>query len=89
VTSHHIPFPEDLRVVDAISPTELADLLPWWCRRDLSIYFICKLCGRSQEACEKMLTAGVKDVISGEGRTAECEAAGMPLVRGRPDWFEG
>jgi len=26
VTSHHHPFPEDLRVVDTIQPTKLADL---------------------------------------------------------------
>ena len=26
VTSHHLPFPEDLRVVATISPTELGDL---------------------------------------------------------------
>jgi rhodanese-related sulfurtransferase len=30
-----------------------------------------------------MLAAGIKDVISVEGGTAACEAAGMPVVRGR------
>ena len=47
------------------------------------IYFVCKSGGRSQKACEKMLAAGVKAVISVEGGTAACEAAGMPVVRGR------
>jgi hypothetical protein len=30
-----------------------------------------------------MLAAGLKDVISVEGGTAACEAAGIPVVRGR------
>jgi len=46
-------------------------------------YFVCKSGGRSQKACEKMLAAGLKDVISVEGGTAACEAAGVPVVRGR------
>jgi rhodanese-related sulfurtransferase len=47
------------------------------------IYFICKSGGRSQKACEKMLAAGLNDVVSVEGGTAACEAAGVPVVRGR------
>jgi rhodanese-related sulfurtransferase len=47
------------------------------------VYFVCKSGGRSQKACEKMLAAGVADVVSVEGGTAACEAAGMPVVRGR------
>lgn len=46
-------------------------------------YFVCKSGGRSQKACEKLLAAGLKDVISVEGGTAACEAAGVPVVRGR------
>ena len=70
-------------MVATISSTKLADLRPRWSRLDLSIYFVCKSGGRNQKACEKMLAAGVQDVISVEGRTAECEAAGMPVVRGQ------
>jgi hypothetical protein len=47
------------------------------------IYFVCKSGGRSQKACEKMLQAGISDVVSVEGGTAACEAAGIPVVRGR------
>jgi len=46
-------------------------------------YFVCKSGNRSQKACEKLLAAGLKDVISVEGGTAACEAAGVPVVRGR------
>jgi rhodanese-related sulfurtransferase len=46
-------------------------------------YFVCKSGTRSQKACEKLLAAGLKDVISVEGGTAACEAAGVPVVRGR------
>jgi len=44
---------------------------------------VCKSGGRNQKACEKMLAAGAKNMISGEGGTAECEAAGMPVARGQ------
>jgi len=46
-------------------------------------YFVCKSGNRSQKACEKLLAAGLKHVISVEGGTAACEAAGVPVVRGR------
>jgi rhodanese-related sulfurtransferase len=47
------------------------------------VYFVCKSGTRSQKACEKLLAAGVKDVVSVEGGTAACEAAGVPVVRGK------
>ena len=47
------------------------------------LYFVCKSGGRSQKACEKLLAAGIQDVVSVEGGTAACEAAGVPVVRGR------
>ena len=50
---------------------------------DGPVYFVCKSGGRSQKAFEKLLAAGLKDVISVEGGTAACEAAGVPVIRGR------
>lgn len=50
---------------------------------DGPIYFICKSGGRSGKACERLIAAGVTDVISIDGGTAACEAAGLPVVRGR------
>jgi len=47
------------------------------------VYFVCKSGNRSQKACEKLLAAGLKDVVSVEGGTAACEAAGVPVVRGK------
>ena len=47
------------------------------------IYFVCKSGGRSRQACEKMIAAGISDVVSVEGGTAACESAGLPVVRGR------
>ena len=47
------------------------------------LYFVCKSGTRSQKACEKLLAAGLTDVISVEGGTAACEAAGVPVIRGR------
>lgn len=50
---------------------------------DGPVYFVCKSGGRSHKACEKMLAAGMRDVISVEGGTEACAAAGVPVVRGR------
>lgn len=50
---------------------------------DGPLYFVCKSGTRSQKACEKLLAAGLQNVISVEGGTAACEAAGVPVVRGR------
>jgi rhodanese-related sulfurtransferase len=47
------------------------------------VYFVCKSGNRSHKACEKMLAAGLENVVSVEGGTAACEAAGVPVVRGR------
>ncbi|MBM3954219.1 MAG: rhodanese-like domain-containing protein [Planctomycetes bacterium] len=47
------------------------------------VYVICKSGGRSQKACEQLLAAGLGNVFSVEGGTAACEAAGVPVVRGR------
>jgi rhodanese-related sulfurtransferase len=50
---------------------------------DGPLYFVCKSGTRSQRACEKLLAAGVTDVVSVEGGTAACEAAGVPVIRGK------
>ena len=50
---------------------------------DGPVYFVCKSGTRSQKACEKLLAAGLNQVVSVEGGTAACESAGVPVVRGR------
>ena len=69
--AHNIPLdrldPQEIRSAGAGGP----------------VYFVCKSGSRSQKACDKLLAAGIRDVISVEGGTAACEAAGLPVVRGR------
>jgi rhodanese-related sulfurtransferase len=50
---------------------------------DRPLYLICKSGGRSHKACEQLIAAGVGNVVSVEGGTAACEAAGLPVIRGR------
>jgi rhodanese-related sulfurtransferase len=69
--AHNIPLDR----LDPQGVTSLAGAGP--------VYFVCKSGTRSQKACEKLLAAGLKDMISVEGGTAACEAAGVPVVRGR------
>ena len=69
--AHNIPLDRlDLQAVKAVAGAG-------------PVYFVCKSGTRSQKACEKMLAAGLKDVVSVAGGTAACEAAGVPVIRGR------
>ena len=69
--AHNIPLDR----LNAHAVTSLAGAGPF--------YFVCKSGTRSQKACEKLLAAGIKDVVSVEGGTVACEAAGVPVIRGR------
>lgn len=50
---------------------------------DGPVYFVCKSGTRSQKACEKLRAAGLEDVVSVDGGTVACEAAGVSVIRGR------
>ena len=73
----HVDFAHNVPL-DRINLQEIASLAG-----NGPVYFVCKSGTRSQKACEKMQAAGLKNVISVEGGTAACEAAGVPVVRGR------
>ncbi len=73
----HVDFAHNVPL-DRLEPQDVSRL-----RNGGPVYFVCKSGGRSQKACEKLLAAGVTDVVSVEGGTAACEAAGLPVVRGR------
>jgi rhodanese-related sulfurtransferase len=47
------------------------------------LYVICKTGSRANQACEKLATAGL-NVMNVEGGTLAWDAAGLPVVRGRP-----
>ena len=47
------------------------------------IYLICRSGGRGKQACEKLLAAGVANVVNVEGGTLAWEQAGLPVVRGK------
>jgi rhodanese-related sulfurtransferase len=73
----HVDFAHNIPL-DRLDPGEMSKLAG-----NGPLYFVCKSGGRSQKACEKLLAAGLKDVVSVDGGTAACEAAGVPVVRGR------
>jgi len=47
------------------------------------LYVVCQKGGRGKQACEKLTAAGWTDVVNVEGGTLACEAAGLPIVRGK------
>ena len=73
----HVDFAQNVPL-ERIDPQQVAALAG-----GRPVYFVCKSGNRSQKACEKLLAAGFTDVVSIEGGTAACEAAGVPVVRGR------
>ena len=50
---------------------------------DQPLYVICRSGSRARQACEKFIAAGIANVVNIEGGTMACEAAGLPVVRGR------
>ena len=75
----HVEFARNLPL-DRLDPKALASTIGG---REGPVYFVCRSGGRSQKACEQLMAAGIGDVVSVEGGTAACEAAGLPVVRGR------
>lgn len=52
-------------------------------RGDQPLYLICQAGGRSAKACQKLIDAGLANVVSVDGGTKAWEAAGLPVVRGQ------
>ncbi len=48
-----------------------------------AVYVVCRSGSRGEKACGQLLAAGVAGVANVEGGTLACEAAGLPVVRGR------
>ncbi len=48
-----------------------------------SVYVICQKGGRGQQACQRLLDAGILNVRNIEGGTLACEQAGLPIVYGK------
>lgn len=47
------------------------------------LYIVCRSGARGQQACQKLIAAGITSVVNIEGGTLACEAAGIPVVRGK------
>ncbi len=47
------------------------------------LYLICQSGGRSQLACDRLVGAGVTNIVNIAGGTSACVAAGLPVERGR------
>lgn len=73
----HVDFARNMPL-DRLDPREIRGI-----GGDGPVYFVCKSGSRSQKACEKMVAAGMPDVVSVAGGTTACEEAGLPVVRGR------
>ncbi len=50
---------------------------------DQPLYVVCRSGSRGKQACEKFVAAGMTNVMNVEGGTLACEAAGLPVVRGK------
>lgn len=50
---------------------------------DQPLYVVCRSGSRGKQACDKLVAAGMTNVVNVEGGTLACEAAGLPVVRGK------
>lgn len=50
---------------------------------DQPLYVICRSGSRGKQACEKLLKAGLENVVNVEGGTLAWDQAGLPVVRGK------
>jgi rhodanese-related sulfurtransferase len=67
--------------LDKLEPAAILEL-----RRDAKdqpLYLICRSGARGRQACEKLLAAGITNVINIEGGTLACIQVGLPVVRGK------
>lgn len=48
-----------------------------------TVYVICRSGSRGKKGCETLAAGGFTNVINVDGGTLACEAAGLPLVRGK------
>ncbi len=65
--------------LSALDPAEVARSRP-----PGPLFVICRSGSRGRQACERLLAAGVAEVINVEGGTLAWADAGLPVVRGRP-----
>jgi rhodanese-related sulfurtransferase len=47
------------------------------------LYVICRSGNRGKQACQRLLSAGIANVVNVEGGTQAWDAAGLPVVRGK------
>jgi rhodanese-related sulfurtransferase len=47
------------------------------------VYVICRSGGRGKQGCEKLMAAGLSNVVNVEGGTLACDQAGLLVVRGK------
>jgi rhodanese-related sulfurtransferase len=76
----HVAFARNVPL-DRLDPKEL--IAPCDGSSGRPLYFICRSGGRGRQACEKLAAAGCTHAVNVEGGTLACEAAGLPLVRGK------
>jgi rhodanese-related sulfurtransferase len=89
----------NVRIIDVRTPVEFAELRlagaqnhpldqmdPETLRNgnaDEPLYIVCRSGARGRKACEKLVDAGIANVVNIEGGTLACEQAGLAVVRGR------
>jgi rhodanese-related sulfurtransferase len=76
----HVSFARNVPL-DQLDPGSLQDAQNGSAGKPL--YVICHSGRRGRQACEKLLQAGLENVINVEGGTLACVEAGLPVVRGK------
>jgi len=64
--------------LDQLDPDQLRVLAG-----DEPLYVVCRSGARGKKACEKLVAAGLTNVVNIEGGTLACEQSGLNVIRGR------
>jgi rhodanese-related sulfurtransferase len=75
----HVPFARNVPL-DQLQPK---DWQPTASAGANPLYVICRSGSRGRQACEKLLAAGITQVVNVEGGTLAWEQAGLPVQRGK------
>lgn len=75
----HVEYAQNVPL-DRLNPQEIAAGING---SEQPLYVICRSGNRSKQACERLLAAGLTNIVNVEGGTQACVAANLPVVRGK------
>jgi rhodanese-related sulfurtransferase len=78
----HVAFARNVPL-DQLDPEAISQSQSQATATNAPVYVICQSGSRGRQACEKLIAAGISNVVNIEGGTLAWTEAGLPVVRGK------